>query len=282
MPARSAYGTKPFNYPHLDAEGRGWGRGWPKPTVKIVSATGAGITVPVNKGIKELVELLLAESYRRGYRPHKGWCWGYCNRAIAGTHTASNHSWGLAIDLDSPTNPYSHTFSSTLPAWLPRLWAAYGFFWGGWYANKIDTMHVEYVGTPAQATKDTVRARANFNGKSTAPAPVAPVPRANPRVEPVRMVKGKAVLDHGSVVRLFAAYKTNTSPTAAGKVVQLALNSALGGHLRVDGVIGPASRAAYAAWQRKCGSTAKGANGVPGPGTLTKLGIVSGLFTVGN
>lgn len=69
-------------------------------------------------------------------------------------------------------------------------------------------------------------------------------------------------------------------PGDAGvKEVQRALR-AKGFSAAVDGFYGDGTRAAYAAWQRRLGHTGNGANGVPGLGSLTKLG--NNRFTVTN
>ncbi|WP_240677790.1 peptidoglycan-binding domain-containing protein [Actinacidiphila soli] len=47
----------------------------------------------------------------------------------------------------------------------------------------------------------------------------------------------------------------------------------------VDGVAGPKTKAAYAAWQRHLGYSGTAADGTPGKTSLTKLGNAHG-FTV--
>ncbi len=78
---------------------------------------------------------------------------GGCNvRYIAGTTTWSNHSWGLAIDLNAPANPYSYTRITDFPvAATQALATRYGMRWGYNYSRKFDPMHFEYMGTPADA-----------------------------------------------------------------------------------------------------------------------------------
>lgn len=38
-----------------------------------------------------------------------------------------------------------------MPAWMPALWEANGWRWGGRYTNRPDAMHYEYMGTPESA-----------------------------------------------------------------------------------------------------------------------------------
>lgn len=54
--------------------------------------------------------------------------------------------------------------------------------------------------------------------------------------------------------------------------VQRALNAKAGARLTIDGVYGPSTRAAYAAWQRRQGLRGNDADGIPGLQTLTALG----------
>jgi peptidoglycan hydrolase-like protein with peptidoglycan-binding domain len=74
---------------------------------------------------------------------------------------------------------------------------------------------------------------------------------------------------------------TNTNSTLPGdegiRLIQQALRARVGGVV-VDGHFGDQSRTAYAAWQRSLGYSGAGANGIPGPTSLTKLG--AGRFEV--
>jgi hypothetical protein len=152
-----------------DAQGRGWGPGWPNCQVgSIVTLTRSdGLRQPIRREIAALVAWLIDETERRGYDVRPDWTWGYACRAIRGSNTASNHSWGLAIDINAPTNPMLygkpgwqalHDAGRTdMPAWMPPLWNQYGFRWGGDYASRQDAMHYEFMGTPADAAAETAK-----------------------------------------------------------------------------------------------------------------------------
>lgn len=143
-----------------DAEARGWGPGWPTPRVKDMAwITVRGVTMPngVHKLIAPIVTMLLEETMRRGYALTPGWCWGYANRPISGSATASNHSWGLAVDLNAPTNPHRRPLTTDMPRWLPELWETWGFRWGGSYTGKPDAMHYEFMGSPTDARHAAMR-----------------------------------------------------------------------------------------------------------------------------
>jgi hypothetical protein len=116
----------------------------------------------------ELFSLILAECVERGFRFHDGWCWGAACRPIKTssgtlTQTPSNHSWGLAIDINAPENCFGCS-THTIPAWMVELFTRYGFRWGGDYSGTKDWMHLEYLGSMTDAAKDTDRARFDFGG----------------------------------------------------------------------------------------------------------------------
>jgi D-alanyl-D-alanine carboxypeptidase len=157
-----------------DAQDRGWGPGWPVgvPPSQLTQVDVSGTRYPggVRTEIAALVSLLTAECKARGYQfgtpndPSYG-CWGYSNRPVSGTQKPSNHSWGLAVDINAPRNPQKRPLTTDMPAWMPALWKRYRFDWGGDYQIATpDPMHFEYQGTPAQAADDTARARADLTG----------------------------------------------------------------------------------------------------------------------
>lgn len=162
--ALSAFGTNPnAGKSPNGAQGRGWGSGWPScqtdKMVKVLSDDGH--YVYVRREIGTLVATLFKISNKLGYDPNPTsllQTWGFACRAIANTRTASNHSWGLAVDIRSTENPYSKTFRTTIPPIVVHAWEICGFYWGGRYTNKKDTMHFEYIGTPASVAAMTAKA----------------------------------------------------------------------------------------------------------------------------
>ena len=159
----------------MSAQDRGWGPGWPNcQAASIVKVTcgSLGLKLPVRSEIALLIPPLVHELEAARGRPFRpDWSWGYACRAIEGTTTASNHSWGLAIDLDAPENPHMKksvhgqkhdlrkTFPgglvlrSTMPDDVQAIAERHGFNWGGTYPNKPDPMHFEFLGTPADAAR---------------------------------------------------------------------------------------------------------------------------------
>jgi peptidoglycan hydrolase-like protein with peptidoglycan-binding domain len=140
------------------AASRGWGSGWPRcqsHAMTVVSA--GGIRLSVHRDIAPLVTWLCDETVRRGYRLRVGQCWGFACRAIRGRDAPSNHSWGLAVDLNSLANPMGARLVTDMPPWMPKLWSEHGFGWGGAYIGRKDAMHFEYLGTPAEAARTAGR-----------------------------------------------------------------------------------------------------------------------------
>lgn len=175
-------GASTFDYSRL-ANSRSWGSGWPAcggmagniVQVKL-SRSGTSIAGGVHRGIAELFTLIGNEIERRGYMFHPGWCWGAECRAISGSNTPSNHSWGLAIDINAPNNPYTSSGVHDIPDWAYALFRQYGFGCGADYSGKKDWMHVEAMGTPSDMAIMTALARQNIGGSG----PVIPIPTPTP------------------------------------------------------------------------------------------------------
>lgn len=146
----------------LRADQRGWGSGWPHCSVHPVSLTvnGVGFPAGVAPQIHDLLVLLLEESEHRNLvNLHSGWCWGFGCRPITGTTTVpSNHSWGLAVDINAPVNGFGSS-SHTIQEPMAKLWNRYGFRWGGNYTGTKDWMHFEFMGTPNDTHDMTNKAK---------------------------------------------------------------------------------------------------------------------------
>lgn len=151
------------------AQDRGWGPGWPNCQPQhIVPLAVHGVAFPggIRKELHGLVELLLEQAYTGGYHAKKGQCWGYACRPIkrpdgADSDVPSNHSWGLAIDLNSAENVFGGS-THTMPARVVAMFKKYGFGWGGDYPGLKDWMHLEYLHDPAMAKVHTDRAKRDF------------------------------------------------------------------------------------------------------------------------
>ena len=169
----------------MSAEDRGWGPGWPTcltkaPPLVTVTCGMNRIRLTVRPEIAKLVTRLVTHlelERGRGFDPV--FCGGYNCRPIAGGNTPSNHSWGLAVDLDTDENPQmsaaahkasghpypgGRTLVSSMPQNAAAIGARYGFGWGGMYVNRPDPMHFEFVGRPSDAVQLTKTTEVNDVG----------------------------------------------------------------------------------------------------------------------
>jgi hypothetical protein len=129
-------------------------------SVKVPLFLGGGhITVLVHRDIAAMVFAGVRASSRvfdfNGLRDD----WGWAHRYIRGREDEqilSNHSWGLAIDLDATQNPQQRRVPGrpirrTIPDEVVVIMAKHGFAWGGNYAKTPDPMHFECLLTRDQA-----------------------------------------------------------------------------------------------------------------------------------
>jgi hypothetical protein len=184
--SRSAYGINPnAGRNRNNAAERGWGPGWPNcQTSKMVKVTRGDHSVFVRREIAQLVATLFALTEKRGYDINPAGevnqTWGFACRPIRGSDTPSNHSWGLAIDINSLSNPMQSTFKSNIPPNVVHDWEICGFYWGGRYLNRPDAMHFEHIGRPEDIAADLARAVSLLKGVSLPTPPVKPGnPNAN-------------------------------------------------------------------------------------------------------
>lgn len=185
---RSAYkdpfpaGTSPNG-----AAARGWGSGWPHCSASLMKTIVAkdqtpgesyDIRITVRGEVAEMAAALL-EATDKLYDINQHDTGAYNCRPIAGTSTPSNHSWGLAIDINWNENPQRSPLHSEIPPAVVAMWNDCGWFWGGFYAHSTpDAMHFEYIGKPSDVKADTAKALAHLNGVKPKPAPKpAPKPK---------------------------------------------------------------------------------------------------------
>lgn len=236
------------------ASTRGWGPGWPNCSRDKIATLVVGrnsLRLPVRREVAaifgELVRKLEA-SRGAGFRPD--WSWGYACRSISGTNKPSNHSWGLAIDLDAPQNPYQSAawhrsqsssktgwggirLVSTMPENTPQICEPLMIRWGGFYRSKPDPMHFEFMGTPEDARRITATLPTVPGGGGPAPQPTTPP----------------------SVRRLLRI----TRPFMRGDDVRFVQNKV---GVKADGIYGNQTAQAVREWQRQSGLTP---DGIVGP-----------------
>jgi peptidoglycan hydrolase-like protein with peptidoglycan-binding domain len=151
--------------------GKGWGAPCTGNRTTITLTNGVRLTVRTE--IAELTRLIMNANIRQGYSYRQVDTGAYNCRKIAGTTTWSNHAWGLAIDENWQTNPFTSTLRTDRPAWEQQRWQRYGFALGINYTGKKDAMHNEFMGTPAQAAQALALAQKEI-GNGVAPTPVDP------------------------------------------------------------------------------------------------------------
>lgn len=133
-------------------------------------AKGGGVAVIVRAEIAELVGWLLEQTALTGYQLHQDQTGAFNCRSMKYTdgrpsQTPSNHSWGLAIDVNWNQNGFGYNAAHDLPDSVIELWEMCGFNWGGhWTAQAPDFMHFEFAGTPADADRLTRQLRQDEHG----------------------------------------------------------------------------------------------------------------------
>lgn len=144
-----------------NARDRGWGdpdrRGYR--TDHIIKIEAGGQVLYVRREVAPLFQAFLNELVATGYRlDGQDDDWGYINRDIRGRPgVKSNHSWGLAVDINAAKNPMGPRLVTDLPAGVSAMAKRYGLTWGGDYRGRKDAMHFEYEGTPNDAVKLAAR-----------------------------------------------------------------------------------------------------------------------------
>jgi hypothetical protein len=228
------------------------------------TVSGGDIRVTVRAEVAEMVRHLL-EATDRLYNLKSGETGAYNCRPIAGTSKPSNHSWGLAIDINWNDNPYSYTFHSEIPPKVVAMWNDCGWYWGGFYSNRHDTMHFEYVGKPSDVASDTAQARKYNLGAST--------PTSAPTTSNKTVVTATALAKAANVDPESETGKPPAGTKDQVDVVEEALVKE--GFLAkeyADGLFGSKTVAAYKKWQQKLGYSGSDADGIPGFSSLKKLG----------
>ena len=162
--------------------------GWGNPdapdyrTRNIVTVTAGGVRLAVRREVAPLFQGFIADLIRSGYRLDvNADDWGYANRCVRGTGTGtgkpcvkSNHSWGLAVDLNALANPMTEAHPShadqpghdsrgvhtDMPPETAGLASTWGLRWGANYTGtRKDAMHFEFMGTPADVARYPLRPR---------------------------------------------------------------------------------------------------------------------------
>lgn len=147
-----------------DAQARGWGDPGTPGTASaeayrkahVVTIDVGGVRLSVRREVAPLFAGFISEIVKGGYDlTARADDWGYVCRYIRGYETQqilSNHSWGLAIDLNAIDHPLGQR-NTGVPRFVVEAAYDHGLFWGGDYVNRPDEMHFEYLGTPQDAAE---------------------------------------------------------------------------------------------------------------------------------
>lgn len=135
-------------------------------TVPILDENGKKITMNLTVNVRLAAEFkaVFEDMVKAKFRIKASETCAYVWKNIIGTGTVSQHSYGLAIDVnwnDNPcfyntdvdvTNGYGgyrpdkNKYSVTQK--VINIWKAHGFYWGGDWTGKKDTMHFSYTEKP--------------------------------------------------------------------------------------------------------------------------------------
>lgn len=225
------------------ASRRGWGPGWPDCQMsRLVRVEANRINgTRFRAEAAPLFEFLMKASNALGYDIRKatetdGGVGSFACRAIKNSDppAPSNHSWGLAIDQNTRSNPMRKVFRSTTPPDVVLLWESAGMYWGGRYPVPpwfYDAMHFEYMGRPEDVGKDIDNAKDAFvalSGLNTVYPTVSATASSNAAM--VRVLQYRLVV-HGHAIDESGVWDVQTE--AAVRKFQA------DSELVVDGIVGP-------------------------------------------
>ena len=121
-------------------------------------------TVPMSGGYRILVhsrmipalnrvsENLAAEQAKGNYYAVKpSQTYGFSSRTIAGSYRVSLHGHGIALDMNTLSNPYrgDNVLITDMPEWFVQAWRDAGFCWGGDWLYVKDPQHFAWMGPAA-------------------------------------------------------------------------------------------------------------------------------------
>lgn len=126
----------------------------------------SGTPVTVDERIIEALQGMDDVLRRWKYSPRKGETGGYNCRRITGGTGYSLHAYGIAVDLNSRSNPYGPRLITDMPrAMVEEILAlrtksgAAVWRWGGNYRTNKDAMHYEIVCGPADLSSGLTTGR---------------------------------------------------------------------------------------------------------------------------
>ena len=116
-----------------------------------------GARITVQKRLVPAFRALEAVFAKHSYDVRRADTGAYNCRQITGGSGYSLHAYGIAVDVNWQTNPYSSRLITDMPAAMIRDVEALRtnsgavlFRWGGRYSGSKDAMHFEVMATPAE------------------------------------------------------------------------------------------------------------------------------------
>lgn len=130
--------------------------------VPILNESGVKTTMrlTVHKKLASEITSVFEDMVAAGFRVKSSDTYAYNWRIVTGGSSLSQHSFGVAIDINSADNPYysntsnisvynpSDTRSFHINDQIVQIWYDHGFYWGGCFGSNIDIMHFSYTEKP--------------------------------------------------------------------------------------------------------------------------------------
>lgn len=235
---------------------RGWGPGWPtnqSADMVWTRARASGARWQMHRKLAPLWEFIVNEVERRGYLFDHGPNdvdddWGFANRPIGGTRRASEHSRGIAGDIDAQNYPLGTRRNP--PRWIIDLFEKYGFEWGGDW-SRPDPMHFEFAGSVTEAQFLIASlAAGHMSGKPAPLPPTAPTPVTPEQL--TRLIAGQILPAVQAMPYLHPRVPAAQAPWV--EVLQKALNVVRNAGLIVNGQYDHPTRLHVIAFQEDCRS----------------------------
>lgn len=220
------------------------------------------ITGKVRAGDVYTVLEWFAKEWHETVEPiRRDWSWGWANRAIRGSNATSNHASGTSEDYNAPKHPLgvhpNRTMSAKQQKRVRQLIKLSGgvLRWGGDYAGRKDSMHVEINASAAAVSSFAAKIRAGKVGAK--PAPVKPQSSAKPTA---KLFPHVALIIDGKWEKL------------TSRAYQLMLRDAAGTYKgAIDGNFSTLSKKAEQTWLAKLGWYKGKIDGVRGDMTIAAL-----------
>lgn len=148
---------------------------------------GSGV-VQVRSSVYEAVQALNSQLIRWNYRTRRADTGGFNCRPTVGGSGWSLHAYGIAIDINWLTNPYSRRLITDMPRAMVEAICAIRtnngkqvWNWGGYWSGNKDAMHYEVVCSPRDLATGINWATVGAAKPPTKP----PVNPGSPEPEPV-------------------------------------------------------------------------------------------------